>query len=103
MLPEGPGSTHPLIDGRPGIEAWVAHGRWGTSRMRAAIEELPAPLGLIQTPEFRRASTIVEERESTLPALRFTELDGLSHWLMLEDPDRCNSALRSMALELARL
>lgn len=90
-------------DPGPGVEALAAVFRWGPERMRTAIEDLPTPLGLIQTSAFRRASTIVEKRENALQALRFIELGDLSHFLMLEDPPRFNAALRSMVQELADL
>ena len=76
-----------------GIAALEALQEWGPRRMEAALGELSAPLGLIQTSKFRRISGLVDAKLGDGLVRRNVELDGLSHFLMAEDPARFQDAL----------
>jgi len=83
-----------------GIAALEALQTWGPRRMDAALRELSAPLGMIQTSKFRQGSSMVAAKLSNGLERRNVELDGLSHFLMAEDPARFNDALIALVRDL---
>ena len=83
-----------------GVAALEALQAWGPRRMVAALRELSAPLGMIQTSKFRQGSGLVGAKLSNGLERRNVELDGLSHFLMAEDPARFNDALIALVRDL---
>ncbi len=68
--------------------------------MEAALRELSVPLGVVQTSGARQASGLVGAILSNGLERRNIELDGLSHFLMAEDPARFNDALGALLRDL---
>jgi len=73
----------------PAIESLWA---WGTDRFGAAIDSLDVPLRVIQT-EGNARLAFITGRALHLPSFGVSIVPGVSHFLMMEAPDRFNGEL----------
>ena len=73
----------------PAIESLWA---WGTDRFGAAIDSLGVPLRVIQSEGSARLA-FVTERAQRLPSFEVSIVPDVSHFLMMETPERFNREL----------
>jgi pimeloyl-ACP methyl ester carboxylesterase len=65
---------------------------WGTGRFGTAIDSLHAPLRVIQS-EANARLDFITARAHHLPSFGVSIVPGVSHFLMMEVPERFNSEL----------
>lgn len=82
----------------PAIESLWA---WGTDRFGTTIDSLGVPLRVIQSEASARLD-FVTERARRLPSFRVTIVPDVSHFLMMEVPERFNRELAAAVEDAVR-